>query len=77
MYFIGYAGQVIYLTQAYKIIQTQSSKDVSLIGFLISFVAVTSWAFYGYLINDKLLVKTYSFGSIAALICLVMIFIYS
>ncbi|OGB86576.1 hypothetical protein A3J41_00060 [candidate division TM6 bacterium RIFCSPHIGHO2_12_FULL_38_8] len=77
MYFIGYAGQIIYITQAYKILQTKSSADVSLVGFAISLLAVASWATYGYLIGDKLLIKTYSFGTIAAFICLIIIIIYS
>lgn len=77
MYFIGYAGQFIYLIQAYKIWLTKSCGDVSFLAFFISFIAVSSWALYGYLIGDKLLIKTYLFGSIAAAICLVMMLTYS
>lgn len=77
MYFIGYAGQFIYLIQAHKIWITKSCTDVSFIAFFISFIAVASMAFYGYLIEDKFILKTYIFGSFAAALCLVMMIIYA
>lgn len=77
MHFVGFAGQLIYLIQAYKIWATKSCEDISLLGFLISTIAAVSFAIYGYIIADKLLIKTYVFGSVSALICLAMILIYS
>lgn len=77
MYFIGYAGQFIYLIQAHRIWITKSCADVSFIAFFVSFIAVASMALYGYLIKDNFILKTYIFGTAAAAICLIMMIAYS
>lgn len=77
MYGIGFVGQLIFVFQAYKIWQTQSSADVSLPGFLSCFIAVCSWFLYGILINNPVLIRVNIFGVIAGIVCLMMIFLYT
>ncbi len=74
---IALAGNTIYLFQAYKIWQTQSSQDVTLIGFLVSSLSTANWLLYGFLIKDKALLFSNLFGFINAIICLTMIFYYA
>lgn len=76
MYAVGFLGHFIFVFQAYKIWQTQSSADVSLLGFLSCFIAVCSWLLYGILINNPVLKIVNTFGVITGIICLCMILIY-
>jgi uncharacterized protein with PQ loop repeat len=73
MYVIGFFGHSIFILQAYKIFQTQSAGDVSLEGFLISGISVTSWLIYGFLKKDKVLFLVNTFGLAAALTCIIAI----
>jgi MtN3 and saliva related transmembrane protein len=77
MYFIGFIGHLIFVFQAYKIWKTQSSKDVSVIGFISCFIAVCSWLIYGILIDNPVLKKVNTFGVVSGIVCLIMILIYS
>ncbi len=74
---IALTGNTIYLFQAYKIWQTQSAHDVTMIGFLISSISTTNWLIYGFLIKDKALLISNLFGFVNAMICLTMIYLYS
>ena len=74
---IALSGNTIYLFQAYKIWQTQSSHDVTLIGFIVSALSTTNWLIYGFLIKDKALFISNLFGFVNAIICLTMIYLYS
>jgi MtN3 and saliva related transmembrane protein len=77
MYLVGFLGHLIFVFQAYKIWQTKSCLDVSLLGFLSCFIAVCSWLFYGLLINNPVLIRVNIFGVVSGIICLTMIFLYS
>ncbi|HSW75579.1 MAG TPA: SemiSWEET family transporter [Candidatus Saccharimonadales bacterium] len=77
MYLMGFGGHLIFVFQAYKIWQTQSSVDVSLFGFLSCFWAVCSWFVYGLLINNSVLIRVNAFGICAGIICLAMILAYA
>jgi uncharacterized protein with PQ loop repeat len=76
MFFIGAVGHAVFVLQTYKILVTKSSHDVSLEGFIIYFISVASWLFYGYLVHDKILVRASLFGFVAAVICIATIIMY-
>ncbi|RTL07477.1 hypothetical protein EKK58_01875 [Candidatus Dependentiae bacterium] len=76
MFLMGFAGHFIFVLQTYKIFSTKSSTDVSLEGFLVSFISVISWLIYGYLINDRILFIVNLFGFTSGFICLATIIYY-
>ncbi len=76
MSFVGVAGQTTFLFQIAKILHTQSARDVSFTGTSIAFFSMLSWAFYGYLINDKILIRVNIIGVTLAFICLLVILAY-
>lgn len=70
---MGIIGHSLFLFQTYKIISTKSSKDISLTGFFIAFLSITSWLVYGLLIKDRVLIYVNIVGFIAALFCILAI----
>lgn len=70
MVLIGSVGHFLFVFQTIKMIQVGSSQDVSLGGFLISFVSLVSWLLYGLMKKDRALIIVNLFGSVAALICI-------
>lgn len=76
MYIMGFVGNTIYLLQAFRIWQTQSSLDVSVLGFVVSALSTWSWLGYGYLTNHKVVFRINLYASIGAIICLTFIFLY-
>lgn len=71
---IALFGNTIYFFQAYKIWQTQSSHDVTVIGFIVSSLSTTNWLIYGYLIKDRALFISNLFGFVGAMFCLFSIY---
>jgi len=51
-FFAALCTTVAFLPQAIKVYQTKSTKDISLLMFLIFTVGVLSWLIYGLIIND-------------------------
>jgi len=76
MSFVGVAGQSTFLFQIAKILQTQSARDVSFTGVFVAFFSMLSWAFYGYLKNDKVLIGVNILGVTLSFICLVVIVLH-
>lgn len=76
MSFIGVIGQMVFYSQAYKIYTTQSASDVSLLGFVIGFIAVTSWLIYGVILNNFPLIISNAVACIGAVAVVVGIIIY-
>lgn len=76
MSFIGVLGQFVFYAQAMKIFQTKSAKDVSMFGFMIGLIAVTSWFFYGIIIKNKPLVISNLVAIGGAIFVVVGIYIY-
>lgn len=70
MVVIGSVGHLLFVFQTVKIIQTGCAKDLSLGGFIISFISLVSWLIYGFLKKDKPLIIVNLFGSVAALACI-------
>ncbi|WP_414437840.1 SemiSWEET family transporter [Candidatus Bealeia paramacronuclearis] len=70
-------GHFLFVFQAWKIYTTESAQGVSLIGFLIAFMSLSSWFVYGLIIKDAVLIINNAFGLIVALICIYEIIIWS
>lgn len=76
MSFIGVVTNVMFYLQAYKIFINKSAKDVSGVGFLLSFVGLFSWLVYGILLKNKPLIIANVFGTIGALVTLIGVIKY-
>ena len=76
MVLIGSVGHCLFIFQALKILETHSSHDVSLKGFVVSFVSLVSWLIYGFLKKDWVLIIVNLFGATASLICIIMIIMF-
>jgi MtN3 and saliva related transmembrane protein len=72
---IGFIGCVLIiissLPQLYKIIQTKSSRDVSIVTYVILFIAQSFWTSYGVLKNDLQITITNSI-SVAITLCIII-----
>ena len=53
MNIIGPLGNVMFYLQAYKIYTTKTAISISVEGFSLSMVALSSWLLYGILIKNK------------------------
>lgn len=60
------------LPQAYKIIKTQSTKDVSTLTYVLLFTGLVLWIVYGVMRSDIPLILA---NSISALICATILFL--
>ncbi len=73
---MGILGQFLFYVQGVKIFATKSAGDVSLIGFVLGFVSVSSWLIYGVLIKNKVLIAANAFAVIGALFVITGILIH-
>ena len=73
----GSIGHFLFFLQAFKIISTQCSHDVSLGGFLFSLFSMSNWLVYGILTRNKVVALTNIIGVTGATICIICILIYS
>ncbi len=76
MMVVGVLGQLLFYVQAIKIFTTRSAGDVSIIGFLLGFISVSSWLVYGILIKNKVLIIANAVAVIGALLVIVGILIH-
>ena len=51
-FFAAFYTTIAFLPQAIKVYKTKSTKDISLIMFIIFTLGVFSWLIYGLIIND-------------------------
>ena len=51
-FFAAFCTTIAFLPQAIKVYKTKSTKDISLLMFLIFTIGVFSWLLYGFVIND-------------------------
>ena len=51
-FFAAFCTTFAFLPQAIKVYKTKSTKDISLLMFLIFTIGVLSWLIYGLIIND-------------------------
>jgi len=73
---MGVIGQLLFYVQGVKIFVTRSANDVSMLGFLLGLISVSSWLIYGLLIKNKVLVIANIFAVIGALLVIVGILIH-
>lgn len=76
MFVMGTLGQLLFYTQGIKIFITKSANDVSLIGFSLGLISVSSWLIYGILIKNRVLVVSNAFACIGALLVVIGILIH-
>lgn len=69
-------GQLLFYIQGVKIFVTESANGVSMIGFCLGFVSVSSWLIYGILIKNRVLVLSNAFAVIGALFVILGILIH-
>ena len=74
---MGITGQLLYYMQGIKIFTTKSASDVSLFGFLLGLISVSSWLLYGVMLQNKVLVIANVFAVIGALLVLAGILLYA
>lgn len=60
------------LPQAYKIIKTRSTKDVSTLTYVLLFLGLVLWIVYGFMRSDVPLILA---NSVSALICATILFL--
>ena len=77
MYVIGIVGQLVFYGQAYTIFYHKSAVDVSLLGFFMGFVSVSSWLIYGILLKNWVLIVANTVATIGAALVLIGIFLYA
>lgn len=73
---MGVLGQFLFYVQGIKIFATRSASDVSIIGFSLGFISVSSWLIYGVLIKNKVLVVANAFAVVGALFVIIGILIH-
>ena len=76
MFIVGTLGQLLFYTQGIKIFANKSASDVSLLGFSLGLISVTSWLIYGVLIKNKVLIISNAFAVIGALFVVIGILIH-
>ena len=76
MSFIGPLGNLMFYFQAYRIFTLKEAQSVSLMGFIISMVAMASWLFYGIIIKNKPLIIANVLGVIGAALVILGVLLY-
>ncbi len=76
MLVIGILGQSIYYIQAAKIFMTKCATGVSISAFIVGFIAVTSWAGYGFMLKNRVLIISNLIAVIGALFVILGIMIH-
>ena len=77
MFLVGVLGQILFYAQGFKIFSTQSAEDVSLLGFSLGLLSVTSWLIYGIILKNRVLVISNMFAVLGALYVVAGIILYS
>lgn len=76
MFVIGVLGQGVFFFQGIKIFLNRSAKDVSMVGFLLGLISVSSWLLYGIMLKDRPLIVANITAVIGALLVVMGILIY-
>jgi len=78
---IGFIGCILIiissLPQLYKIIRSKSAKDVSIITYIILFIAQSLWTSYGVLKNDLQITITNGISVVITLCIVISALIYN
>jgi len=73
---MGILGQSLFYVQALKIFISCSAKDVSLLGFTLGLVSVSSWLIYGIMIKNKVLVISNAVAVVGAFLVILGVLIH-
>src|SRR5271156_2254185 len=76
MLVIGVLGQLLFYIQGVKILINHSAQDVSLLGFSLGLVSVSSWLTYGILIKDRALIIANIFAVLGAILVITGVLMY-
>lgn len=76
MRFMGPFGAVMFYVQAYEIFASRSAGHVSLVGFLIGFIAMASWSLYGILIRNTNVLLGNLTGTIGSFLVILGVWLY-
>lgn len=73
---MGILGQFLFYVQAFKIFTTRSASDLSIAGFSLGLISVTSWLIYGLLLKNKVLAISNAVAVVGALLVVIGILIH-
>ncbi|HEY5259389.1 MAG TPA: SemiSWEET family transporter [Rhabdochlamydiaceae bacterium] len=76
MLVVGTLGQLLFYMQGIKIFLSQSANDVSMFGFMLGLISVSSWLLYGILLKNKVLIVSNAFAVVGAIFVIVGILLY-
>lgn len=63
---VGALMSFAYFPQAWRIYKKKSSKDVSLISYIIFSFGTMSWTVYGFIVNDMVIIIGFILGAIGS-----------
>lgn len=73
---MGVVMSLGYFPQAYKVYKNKSSKDISLVAFIIFGLGTLTWFIYGLTIKDFPIIIGFVFGVIGSWLVLILSLIY-
>jgi MtN3 and saliva related transmembrane protein len=77
MKFIGPLGNAMFYMQAYKIFTTKTAESISIEGFTLSLIALSSWLLYGFLLKNPPLIIANLVGTIGAILVITFTIAYN
>lgn len=73
---IGITMSLGYYPQAYKIWKLKSSKEISLINYIILGVGTLTWFIYGLVLNDTVIMISFIFGVVGSWLMIFLVLKY-
>jgi len=73
---MGILGHSLFYVQALKIFINCSAKDVSLLGFSLGLISVSSWLVYGIMIKNKVLIISNAVAVLGAFLVILGVLIH-
>jgi MtN3 and saliva related transmembrane protein len=70
-------GQSMHYIQAWKIYNTKSAEDISLVAYIICLILLVHWLIYGIVTKDRVIVMAETFGIIGSILVIIGTIIYS
>ena len=70
-------GQSMHYIQAWKIYNTKSAEDISLVAYIICLILLVHWLIYGIVTKDRVIVTAETFGIIGSILVIIGTIIYS
>jgi MtN3 and saliva related transmembrane protein len=77
MCFVVNLGQSTHYIQAWKIYNTKSAEDISLMSCIICLVLLIHWLVYGIIVKDKVIIIAETLGIIGSILVIIGTIIYS